>query len=142
MSLANPFCPGPLSRRNFLKVGSLTIGALGFNGLLPLKITASESLSRDDTAVILIWLPGGPPHMETVGKEAGRAGGVPRRFPADPDQRPRHRRVRTPADARQDRESVHADPVGRSRVCRSRRRAQEIPHRPRSAIAGWIRQRL
>src|SRR5215468_3565735 len=61
----DPFCPGPLSRRNFLKVGSLTLGALGFNGLLPLKISANESPSRDDTAVILVWLPGGPPHMET-----------------------------------------------------------------------------
>src|SRR5260221_10766280 len=65
MNPAAPFCPGPLSRRHFLKVGSLTLGALGFNGLLPLKVSAEDGHTRDDTAVILVWLPGGPPHMET-----------------------------------------------------------------------------
>ena len=65
MSSPASLCPGPLSRRQFLKIGSLTLGALGFNGLLPLKATANDGETRDDTAVILIWLPGGPPHMET-----------------------------------------------------------------------------
>src|SRR5262245_57295783 len=58
-------CPGPLSRR-FLKVGALTLGGFGAGGLLPLRLAARGSdRPASDTSVILIWLPGGPPHMET-----------------------------------------------------------------------------
>src|SRR5260370_11372036 len=59
-------CPGPLSRRHFLKLGALTLGGLGAGGLLPLRLTAGGSeRAAADTSVILIWLPGGPPHMGT-----------------------------------------------------------------------------
>src|SRR5215470_8976618 len=57
-------CPGPLTRRNFLKLGALALGA-GARGLLPMRLTAAEANRSADTSVILIWLPGGPPHMET-----------------------------------------------------------------------------
>src|SRR5215510_1447331 len=65
MQSASQFCPGPVSRRHFLKIGSLTLGALGLNGLIPLRVEGNDGQTRDDTAVILVWLPGGPPHMET-----------------------------------------------------------------------------
>src|SRR5947208_3426065 len=55
-------CSGPVSRRNFLKLGGLTLGGLGAAGIVPWKLQAAEQ--SNDTAVILIWLPGGPPHME------------------------------------------------------------------------------
>lgn len=58
-------CNGPLSRRHFLKIGALTLGGIGANGLLPLRLQATETGQTPDTSVILIWLPGGPPHMET-----------------------------------------------------------------------------
>jgi hypothetical protein len=59
-------CLGPLSRREFLRVGSLTLGGVGLGGLLPLRLCAGDSAApAGDTSVILIWLPGGPPHMET-----------------------------------------------------------------------------
>lgn len=59
-------CPGPLSRRHFLKVGALTFGSLGSVGLLPWTLRANPSgAASPETAVILVWLPGGPPHMET-----------------------------------------------------------------------------
>ena len=35
-------CPGPLTRRNFLQIGALTLGGLGVHGLLPWKLRASE----------------------------------------------------------------------------------------------------
>jgi hypothetical protein len=55
-----------MTRRNFLRLGSLTLGGLGLHGLLPWKLAAGErGDSASDTSVILIWLPGGPPHMET-----------------------------------------------------------------------------
>jgi hypothetical protein len=59
-------CPGPLSRRSFLKTCSLALGGLGLGNLLALRARAKET-GQDvpDTSVILVWLPGGPPHMET-----------------------------------------------------------------------------
>jgi uncharacterized protein (DUF1501 family) len=59
-------CPGPLSRRHFLKIGCLALGGFALNGLLPLRVAAKDGdHTGPDTSVILIWLPGGPPHMET-----------------------------------------------------------------------------
>jgi hypothetical protein len=59
-------CPGPLSRRHFLKVGALTLGGLGLQGVMPWKLRAADpGDASPETAVILVWLPGGPPHMET-----------------------------------------------------------------------------
>lgn len=58
-------CAGPVSRRHFLKIGALTLGGVGLRGLLPLRLQAAQTGQTPDTAVILIWLPGGPPHMET-----------------------------------------------------------------------------
>jgi hypothetical protein len=59
------FCRGPLSRRHFLKLGALALGGVGLRGLVPLRLEAQETGQAADTSVILIWLPGGPPHMET-----------------------------------------------------------------------------
>ena len=63
-------CPGPLSRRSFLQAGALAAGGLGldlgFSDLLRLRAVAKEAGAKNpDTAVILVWLPGGAPHMET-----------------------------------------------------------------------------
>ncbi|HTU92192.1 MAG TPA: DUF1501 domain-containing protein [Gemmataceae bacterium] len=58
-------CIGPVSRRHFLKIGALTLGGAGLRGLLPLRLQAAATGQSPDTSVILIWLPGGPPHMET-----------------------------------------------------------------------------
>src|SRR3954462_15607760 len=66
MSIPMLGCPGPVSRRNFLKLGGLALGGLGSHGILPWKLAAQERPDAEsDTSVILIWLPGGPPHMET-----------------------------------------------------------------------------
>jgi hypothetical protein len=58
-------CPGPVSRRVFLKVGSLAVGGIGLSNFLGQRAAAKESgQSVPDTSVIFLWLPGGPPHME------------------------------------------------------------------------------
>jgi hypothetical protein len=58
-------CPGPLSRRNFLKLGAMSLGGLGLANLPLLRSQAKAAgQSVPDTSVIFIWLPGGPPHME------------------------------------------------------------------------------
>lgn len=63
------FCPGPMSRRSFLEAGYLALGGLGLSDLLRRRALADSirgaTNSNDDTAVIFIWLLGGPSHMET-----------------------------------------------------------------------------
>ena len=53
-------CPGPISRRSFLQTGSVGLAGLGLADLLRLRAQASTaSVPAPDTAVILVWLPGG-----------------------------------------------------------------------------------
>ena len=59
-------CSGPVSRRSFLEAGSLALGGLSLSELLRARAAASEiGRPATDTAVILIWLQGGPSHLET-----------------------------------------------------------------------------
>ena len=59
-------CRGPLNRRSFLEAGSLALGGLALGDLLRLRAAATEAGNAPtDTSVILIWLQGGPSHMET-----------------------------------------------------------------------------
>lgn len=59
-------CRGPISRRSFLEAGSLALGGLALNDLLRARAVAAQvGHEPTDTAVILIWLQGGPSHMET-----------------------------------------------------------------------------
>ena len=62
-----------LSRRHFLKVGALTLGGMGLQGVMPWKLRATEAGDASpETAVILVWLPGGP-----LGKGWARRSGTP-----------------------------------------------------------------
>ena len=59
-------CPGPVSRRTFLEIGGISILGLGMSDYLRYQAeAASRGDDMSDTSVIFIWLPGGPPHMET-----------------------------------------------------------------------------
>jgi hypothetical protein len=56
-------CDG-ISRRSFLKVGSLAIGGLTLPGLLRLRAADQASSSLPRKSVILIWQAGGPSHLD------------------------------------------------------------------------------
>ncbi len=58
-------CEGT-TRREFIKVGSLGAGALSLPGLLAAR-EAAAAAGQDvkDTAVVWVWLGGGPTHVET-----------------------------------------------------------------------------
>lgn len=64
MSRPTEVCPGPQSRRSFLQAGFLVLGSLGLGDLLRLR-AAAKNESDAGTSIILIWLQGGPSHMET-----------------------------------------------------------------------------
>jgi len=55
------FCDG-VSRRNFLKIGALGLGGLALPQLL--EAEAKSGIRNSHKAVIMIYLPGGPPHLD------------------------------------------------------------------------------
>ena len=56
-------CPGPVHRRDFLRLGSLALGGLSLPDLL--KARALANTERSDASVILLYCHGGPSHLET-----------------------------------------------------------------------------
>ena len=72
----SPLCRGPVSRRSFLEAGALTAAGLGLSDFFRLRALGSLAASGSSTpartttapsdpAVIFIWLPGGPAHLDT-----------------------------------------------------------------------------
>lgn len=65
----SPFtCQGPISRRSLLQAGSVGFTGLGLADLLRMQAQAEEVAPGsvdEERSVIFVWLPGGPPHMET-----------------------------------------------------------------------------
>lgn len=60
-SSAGQFCDG-LSRRSFLRLGGLGLGGLTFPQLL--QAEAAQGHGKSNKAIILVYLPGGPPHQD------------------------------------------------------------------------------
>src|SRR6185437_3593659 len=61
------FCDG-VSRRSFLSIGALALGGLSMPQLLRAAATAKSSSTRSGglghKAVIMVYMPGGPPHQD------------------------------------------------------------------------------
>src|SRR4026207_1229947 len=55
------FCDG-ISRRNFLKIGALGLGGLALPQIL--QAEAQSGIRKSHKAIIMIYLPGGPPHQD------------------------------------------------------------------------------
>jgi hypothetical protein len=55
------FCDG-VARRNFLKIGALGLGGLALPDLL--RAEAQSGIRKSHKAIIMIYLPGGPPHQD------------------------------------------------------------------------------
>jgi hypothetical protein len=58
---SSQFCDG-VSRRNFLKIGSLCLGGLALPDLL--RAESQSGIRKSHKAVIMIFLPGGPSHQD------------------------------------------------------------------------------
>src|SRR4051794_11727391 len=59
------YCDG-VSRRSFLQIGMAGMGTVGLSQMLAMKEVSAAAVSsgKKDTAVILLWLDGGPGHMD------------------------------------------------------------------------------
>ena len=55
----------PVRRRSILQLGGSMVGGLGLSQLFAAQAESAVSAKVDQPAVIFVWLPGGPPHMET-----------------------------------------------------------------------------
>ena len=59
-------CSGPLTRRGFLEVGSLGLAGLSLVDVMRMRAAGNPgSVTPPDTAVILVWLTGGAPQIDT-----------------------------------------------------------------------------
>lgn len=61
----------PQSRRWFLRTGTLGLGGLCLADMLRMRAAAEQSSVAPDTAVILLWLAGGPPHLDMYDMKPG-----------------------------------------------------------------------
>jgi len=58
-----PYCDG-IRRRSFLQLGVAGMASVGLPGVLRAKEQSASKTGKKDTSVILIWLDGGPSHMD------------------------------------------------------------------------------
>jgi hypothetical protein len=68
--VAGRTCDG-VTRRSFLKVGALGVGGLSLADVLRLQAQASPEARSQDKAVIMIFLEGGPSHIDTYDMKPG-----------------------------------------------------------------------
>ncbi len=66
-----------LSRRGFLKAGGLSFMGLSLMDLMKASVLAGETGSSRCESVILIWLAGGPSHIDTFDPKPGKPTGGP-----------------------------------------------------------------
>jgi Protein of unknown function (DUF1501) len=67
------FCDG-VSRRDFLKIGGLALGGLALPDIL--RAEASAGVASPHKAIIMVFLPGGPPHQDMVDLKPDAPAGI------------------------------------------------------------------
>ena len=65
-------CTG-LSRRDFVRIGALSLGSLALPQLLAAKEAAKQQNYFRHKSVVLLFLGGGPSHIETFNPNTGTA---------------------------------------------------------------------
>ncbi|MCA8997113.1 MAG: DUF1501 domain-containing protein [Planctomycetaceae bacterium] len=59
------YCPGPFSRRGFMRMGLAGFASLSLPGLLKLRSANAANGTKKRNAVIMVWQPGGCSHIDT-----------------------------------------------------------------------------
>ena len=62
---SSAFCPGPASRRGFMRMGLAGFASLSLPGMFRLRAESPADPSRKKNAVIMVWQPGGCSHIDT-----------------------------------------------------------------------------
>jgi hypothetical protein len=66
MTRPGAICPGPLRRREFLRLGLAGLGSLSWPALLRRRAAAAApNRPGQETALLVVWLHGGASHLET-----------------------------------------------------------------------------
>jgi uncharacterized protein (DUF1501 family) len=65
MSKPNPICPGPMERRQFLRLGLAGLGGLTLPDLLRARAEAGHDTGHTPKRLLVVWLHGGASHLET-----------------------------------------------------------------------------
>lgn len=60
-----PKCAGPIGRREFMSLGMTGFASLGLSDLFRLRAASNQAVESKNTAVIMVWLPGGCSHIDT-----------------------------------------------------------------------------
>src|SRR5690606_34141278 len=58
-------CPGPRTRRGFLRMGLAGFSSLSLPGLLKLRAASPAPTTQKKSSVIMVWQPGGCSHIDT-----------------------------------------------------------------------------
>ncbi len=67
------FCDG-VSRRDFLKIGGLALGGMALPDIL--RAEAQAGVGKSHKAIIMVFLPGGPPHQDMVDLKPNAPSGI------------------------------------------------------------------
>ena len=109
------FCDG-MNRRNFLRIGAFG-ATLSLADVLRLRAATRENPSASTQAkarsAIMIYLPGGPSHMDMYDLKPEAPAGVPRRIQTDQHQRPRRADLRALPAAGEDVRQARRNPLDR-----------------------------
>lgn len=62
---SSAICPGPASRRGFMRMGLAGFASLSLPGMFRLRAESPPDPSRKKNAVIMVWQPGGCSHIDT-----------------------------------------------------------------------------
>ncbi|UUO08857.1 DUF1501 domain-containing protein [Blastopirellula sp. J2-11] len=63
---SSAYCPGPVSRRGFMRMGLAGFASLSLPGVMRLRAESPTTESpKQKTAVIMVWQPGGCSHIDT-----------------------------------------------------------------------------
>ena len=93
------YCDG-VTRRDFLKIGGLGLGGLSLSQLL--RAEAQAGIARSHKAVIMIFLAGGPPHMDMFDLKPDAPSDIRGEYGPIPHQCPGPRDLRAHAAAGED----------------------------------------
>ncbi|MEO1999228.1 MAG: hypothetical protein ABGZ17_28620 [Planctomycetaceae bacterium] len=102
--LKSRYCDG-VSRRTWMQIGSLGLGGMALPQML--QAESENGGSGRAKGIIMVLLPGGPPHLDMYDLKPDAPTEIRGGVSADLNQRPRHRNLRADATSGGECRQVH-----------------------------------